>query len=150
MLFSFLFLLANCVSLNPATQGIDTYLACPYQTVWERALTVLGDYPLASLNQQAGRIETDWREQPATGRPYGLFGREGLENKERSQLTVTITPVDDGEVRLQIAERRQHWGFRGGAHIYGWEPIPPSQEHLQQILERFKHTLEKQGCRNLL
>ena len=37
-----------------------------------------------------GLIETGWLEMEGRERPYGMFGREGFGNKERSRMTVIV------------------------------------------------------------
>jgi hypothetical protein len=67
-------------------------------------------------------------------------------DKERSQLTLKLIPLDNSVIRLQLAERRQHWGFRGGARIYDWYPVEPSQEEIDLILINLTKKLEAEGC----
>jgi len=57
-----------------------------------------------------------------------------------------MTPLDENVVRLQMAERRQHWGFRGGARLYDWIPVQPSQEEVDRILKNLSQKLEAEGC----
>jgi hypothetical protein len=84
--------------------------------------------------------------ESAQTRGYGLLQREGMGDKERSQLTLTMTPLESNAIRLQLVERRQHWGFRGGARIYDWYPVEPSQQEVNQILNNLTKKLEAEGC----
>lgn len=124
----------------------ERFLACPMDSVWDSSLEALKAYPVSVKNKTKGLIETGWRVQYVEGPQYGLFRREGLTNKERSQLSLTLTPVQSNVIRLQLAERREHWGFRGGARIYDWTPAEPSEEQINQILNTLTKKLEAEGC----
>ena len=148
---NFLYLLilmssGGCSILSGPDLKADRFLACPRDTVWEGIQEYLSAYPIIQKNKDEGIIETDWLEQAVQGQPYGLFGREGLGDKERSRLTVHISSLSGNVVKVQLTERRQHWGFRGGGQIYKWYPIAPSQENLHRILNPFIAQLEKEGC----
>ena len=121
-------------------------MACPMDSVWDGTLEALSHYPVTTMDKENGIIKTDWRTVPVQGRPYGLFGREGLGDKERSRLTVTVKPLNDGVVLVNIDERRQHWGFRGGQQIYTWYPVEASQESLDNIMGTLNTKLEAEGC----
>src|SRR5690606_35853771 len=108
-------LLSACGTLTGSDLTAERYMACPLDAVWTSSLETLKAYPVTLKNKEKGVIETGWRVEHVQGRGYGLFQREGLGDKVRSQLTLTMTPLDENVVRLQMAERRQHWGFRGGA-----------------------------------
>ena len=139
-------LFSGCASLTDTVPTAERYLACPQTAVWESALETLRQYPVIEQNKEKGLIETDWREQPAQGRPYGLFSREGLGDKERARLTFSLKPIQSGVVHIQLTERRQHWGFRGGAQIYQWYPVEPSQTELNSLMNRLTVRLDKEGC----
>ena len=139
-------LLSGCSSLSGTVPPIERYLACPQDSVWAGALKTLRPYPVIEKNQEKGIIETDWREQPVQGRPYGLFSRDGLGDKERSRLTLSLKPIQSGVVHVQLTERRQHWGFRGGAQIYQWYPVEPSQTALNSLINQLTALLDKEGC----
>ena len=121
-------------------------MACPLDSVWDGALEALSHYPVTTQDKEKGVIETDWRTFPVQGQPYGLFGREGLGDKERSQVTLTVKPLNEGVVLVKLNERRQHWGFRGGQQIYRWYPVQPSQEALNRIMGSLTTKLEDEGC----
>lgn len=146
LLLSSLLLASGCASLTGTVPPVERYLACPQNSVWEGALETLQPYPVIEKNQEKGLIETDWREQPVQGRPYGLFSRDGLGDKERSRLTLSLKPIQSGVVHIQLTERRQHWGFRGGAQIYKWYPVEPSQAELNSIINQLTARLDKEGC----
>jgi hypothetical protein len=137
---------AGCASLTGADLMAERYLACPMDSVWNSSLQVLNAYPVTVKDKTKGLIETGWRVQYVQGTEYGLMRREELTNKERSQLSLTLTPVKLNVIRLQLAERRQHWGFRGGARLYDWSPVEPSQEQMNQILNTLTKKLEAEGC----
>ena len=138
---------AACASLggDPAPQA-ERYVSCPQEAVWEGALETLKSYPVKTKDKEDGLIETDWRERPVQGRRYGLFSREGLGEKERAQLTMSLKPLDHGVTRVRLTERRQHWGFRGGGQIYAWYPVEPSQEALDKVMNSLTVKLDKEGC----
>ena len=141
-----LILVSGCASLAGPTTSAERYMACPMESVWGGALEALNQYPVITQDREKGIIKTDWRTVPVQGRPYGLFGREGLGDKERSRLTMTLKPLNDGVIHVQLDERRQHWGFRGGQQIYTWYPVEPSQESLDQIMGTLTTKLEAEGC----
>ena len=141
-----LLLVSGCASLTGPTSSTERYLACPMDSVWEGSLEALSHYPVTTKDKEKGIIKTDWRTVPVQGRPYGLFGREGLGDKERSRLTVTLKPLNDGVVLVTLDERRQHWGFRGGQQIYTWYPVEPSQESMDRIMGTLTTKLEAEGC----
>ena len=121
-------------------------MACPIDSVWEGSLEALSHYPVTTRDKENGIIKTDWRTVPVQGRPYGLFGREGLGDKERSRITMTLKPLNEGVVLVNIQERRQHWGFRGGQQIYDWYPVEASQESMDLIMGTLTTKLEEEGC----
>lgn len=136
----------GCASLTGTDKIAERYLACPMDSVWDSSLQVLKAYPVSVKDKNKGLIETGWRVQYVQGADYGLFRREGLTNKERSQLSLTLTPMASDVIRLQLAERREHWGFRGGARIYDWAPVESSEEQINQILNTLTKKLEAEGC----
>ena len=124
----------------------ERYMACPIDSVWNSSLESLKAYPVTLKDKSNGIIETGWRVEYVQGAGYGLLQREGMGDKERSQLTLTMKPLESNVVRLQLAERRQHWGFRGGARIYDWYPVQPSQKEVDHILNNLTKKLESEGC----
>jgi len=139
-------LLVGCSMLSGPSLTTERYMACPLDSVWKGALKALEHYPVTVKDKFAGLIETDWRIQPVAGRPYGLLGREGLGDKERSRLTLSVKPIQEGVVALKLTERRHHWGFRGGAQIYKWYPVKPSQKALNKIVHQITAQLNQEGC----
>ncbi len=134
--------LASCVSIG----GIDErYVACEYDTVWDSALGTLKDIPIDTEDKADGIIETAWVETPVFGRPYGILQREGLGDKERIRHTVTLSRKDDITI-VRLAERREHFGFRGGSRIYQWYPVEPSEEAINLLMSRLEKRLKEQGC----
>ncbi|MDH5700439.1 MAG: hypothetical protein OEZ41_10815 [Nitrospirota bacterium] len=136
----------GCSSLTGTNLMVERYLACPMDSVWSSSLETLKAYPVTVKDKTQGLIETGWRVGYVEGRGYGLLQREGMGEKERSQLTLTFSPLEDNVVRLQLAERRQHWGFRGGSRIYDWYPVEPSQQEMDHILSNLTEKLEAEGC----
>ena len=141
-----LILFSGCSTLSGPSLTAERYMACPQESVWKGALDALEEYPITVKDQSAGLIETDWRIQPVAGRPYGLMGREGLGDKERSRLTLSVKPLQEGVVALTLTERRHHWGFRGGARLYEWYPVEPSQEAINNIMTKITAQLDQEGC----
>ncbi len=136
----------GCSSLFGSELMSERYLACPMDSVWNSSLETLKAYPVTKKDKSNGVIETGWRVEYVQGAGYGMFQREGMGDKERSQLTLSMKPLDSNAVRLQIAERRQHWGFRGGGRIYDWYPVQPSQKKVDDILNNLTKKLEAEGC----
>jgi hypothetical protein len=136
----------GCGFLSGQDLIVDRYMACPIDSVWNSSLETLKAYPVTKKDKSNGIIETGWRVEYVQGAAYGLFQREGMGDKERSQLTLTMKPLDSNAVRLQIAERRQHWGFRGGGRLYDWYPVEPSQQAVDQIITNLTKKLEAEGC----
>jgi len=125
---------------------VERYLACPQDSVWKEAIETLKEYPVVEKDKEEGLIKTDWREQAAKERTYGLFSRSGLGHKERARLTFTMKTIGKGVVFITLTERRQHWGFTGGGQIYRWYPVEPSPEILHGILNQLTAQLDKEGC----
>jgi hypothetical protein len=115
-------------------------------SVWSSSLETLKAYPITVKDKTQGLIETGWRVGYVESRGYGLFQREGMGEKERSQLTLMLKPLEQNIIRLQLAERRQHWGFRGGSRLYDWYPVEPSQQEMDLILSNLTKKLEAEGC----
>ncbi len=138
--------LSSCSFLSGPELTAERYMACPLDSVWNTSLETLKAYPDTVKDKANGVIETGWRVEYVQGPAYGLFKREGMGDKERSQLTLKLKPLEDNAVRLQLAERRQHWGFRGGARLYDWYPVQPSQKEVDQILNNLTKKLEGEGC----
>ena len=136
----------GCSALTGTNLMAERYLACPMDSVWDSSLETLKAYPVTVKDKTQGLIETGWRVGYVEGRAYGLLQREGMGEKERSQLTLTLTPLKDSVIRLQLAERRQHWGFRGGSRLYDWYPVEPSQQEIDHILSNLTQKLEAEGC----
>ena len=137
---------SSCTLLGLHTPRIERYLACPQDSVWKEALEILKEFPDIEKDKKGGQIETDWREQVVQNSSYGFFGRSGLENKQRSRLTFSMKTIGEGVVFVTLTERRQHWGFTGGAQIYRWYPVEPSQEILTSIMNKLTTQLDKEGC----
>jgi len=138
--------LSGCSTLSGPSLSAERYMACPVDSVWEGAIEALKEYPVTVKDKSEGIIETDWREQPAQGRPYGLLGRQNMGDKERSQLTLSLKTLQEGVVAIKLTERRHHWGFVGGARLYQWYPVEPSQEAINRILNQLTARLDKEGC----
>lgn len=136
----------GCSALSATNLMAERYLACPMDSVWSSSLETLKAYPVTVKDKTQGLIETGWRVGYVQGRGYGLLQREGMGEKERSQLTLMLTPLEKNIIRLQLAERRQHWGFRGGSRIYDWYPVEPSQQEMDHILSNLTKKLEAEGC----
>jgi len=136
----------GCSALSGTNLMAERYLACPMDSVWSSSLETLKAYPVTVKDKTQGLIETGWRVGYVEGRGYGLLQREGMGEKERSQLTLMLKPLEKNIIRLQLAERRQHWGFRGGSRIYDWYPVEPSQQEMDHILSNLTKKLEAEGC----
>lgn len=142
----FLVIFSGCASITGQPLAAERYIACPQDSVWTAALEVLSSYPVTVKDKSKGLIETDWKIQPTSGRSYGVFGRQGLGDKERSRLTVSLKPLSEGVVALTVTERRHHWGFRGGGRIYDWVPVEPSQAAMNDVMNQLTAQLDKEGC----
>ncbi|MER3424414.1 MAG: hypothetical protein C4293_15545, partial [Nitrospiraceae bacterium] len=65
--FSMFFL--GCASLSK-----EQYVVCPYDTVWEAALTtMMKERPITVKDKAKGLIETGWVEGEGPERRFGLF-----------------------------------------------------------------------------
>lgn len=140
------FLLSGCGALTGSDLMAERFMACPLDSVWKSSLETLQAFPVTVKDKDIGVIETGWRVQYVEDRGYGLFQREGMGDKERSQLTLTINSLEKDVIQLRLAERRQHWGFRGGARLYDWYPVQPSQKDVDHILNTLTKKLEAEGC----
>ncbi|WP_447974139.1 hypothetical protein [Nitrospira sp. Kam-Ns4a] len=133
---------AGCSSLG----GIEThYVVCPYEKAWEAALATTKDRPIRVQDKTQGLIETDWVEVPAISRPYGFFGRDLGNDKERSRMIVTVKALDDVAV-VGVNEVREHWGFRGGARLFQWMAVEPSEQAVAEVMKRLNANLKERGC----
>lgn len=137
-------LTVGCASLG-AGEVQERYVACAYDTVWDAAADTLKQFPLETQDKETGMIETAWVERPVHGRPYGMFQREGLGDKERFQTTMTLSRREEVTV-VRLSERREHFGFRGGARIYQWYPVEPSGPAMRALMGRLTTRLEEHGC----
>ena len=135
-------LTTGCATL-PGVQ--ERYVACPYDTVWHAAVRTMEPYPVVVHSKEKGVIETDWVVTVAPGRPYGAFNRDQMENKERFRNVLTLDRVNTVTL-VRLSETREYWGFRGGARIYQWYPLEPSQEALTKVMTGLTTRLEADGC----
>jgi hypothetical protein len=137
-------ILAGCASL---TGTRDQYLVCPYDTVWEAAVDTMKARPLSVQDKVSGVIETPWTEMAAEGRPYGMFGRDPWNNRERARMIVTVKHLHD-VTSVTIVENRQRWHNKGGVtqEATKWWPVEPSQEAIAAVQERLDANLKKRDC----
>ena len=134
--------LAGCATMGAIG---ERYVACDYDTVWDTALDTLKDVPLEAQDKEDGRIETAWVETPVLGRPYGILQREGLGDKERVRTMLTLSRTNDMTI-VRLDERREHFGFRGGARLYQWYQVEPSEEAMNALMTRLTTHLKERGC----
>ena len=132
----------GCASLGNVQ---ERYVACSYDKVWEASLESLKKQPVAIQDKDRGHIETAWVETLVQNRPYGVFQRQGLQEKERVRTRLDLTARNDVTI-LRASERREHWGFRGGSRIYQWFPVESSDIALNQLLSTITTPLQRQGC----
>lgn len=131
-----------------ALTGVKSeYLVCPYDTVWDAALETMRERPVTVQDKGKGVIETAWIDTPVTGRPYGIFSRQGLDNKERARMVLMVKRVNE-VTEVSLSENRERWHLRGGAtsQAYRWWPIEPSQEVINSVLNRLRTKLKERGC----
>ncbi len=102
-LFAGTSLFLGCGSLSGSELMSERYMACPMDSVWNSSLETLKAYPVTKKDKSNGVIETGWRVEYVQGAGYGLLQREGMGDKERSQLTLNMKPLESNAVRLQIA-----------------------------------------------
>lgn len=131
-----------------ALTGVKSeYLVCSYDTVWDAALETMRERPITVQDKGTGVIETAWTETAVTGRPYGIFGRQGLDNKERARMVLTVKRVNE-VTQVSLSENRERWHLRGGAtsQAYRWWTIEPSEEAIGSVLYRLRTKLKERGC----
>lgn len=143
----FLWLLIVSLSSGCAMLGgvQESYVVCPYDKVWEASLETMKTGLIAVQDKNKGTIETAWVENPVVGRPYGAFGRNLETDKERARMVVTLTRLND-VTSVGVNEVREHWGFRGGAHLFQWIPVEPSEEAVTDTMKRINAKLKERGC----
>ncbi len=134
--------LASCTSFGGVREG---YIVCSYDKVWEASLEGMKASPITVQDKSNGVIETAWVENPAIGRPYGALGRNLEMDKERARMVVTLKRLDD-VTSVAVNEVREHWGFRGGARIFQWIPVEPSEEAMADTMKRINAKLKERGC----
>ena len=139
-----LIILAGCAAMSGAR---EQYLVCPYDTVWDAAVTTMKDRPISVQDKAKGLIESSWIEMAAEGRPYGMFGREPWDNKERARMILTVKQQED-VTSVSIVENRQRWHARGGVtqQATRWWPVEPSEKAIADVQQRLTTNLKKQGC----
>ncbi|MFO0732806.1 MAG: hypothetical protein U0361_17900 [Nitrospiraceae bacterium] len=137
-------LITGCASMNGSHAHTSV---CSYDTTWEATVDVLKGYSITTQNKEKGVIETAWIEMEGKERSFGIFGREGFGNRERAQLTATVTH-DKDVASVNVTEIRQRWHARGGvtSQATKWWPIEPSEEVLQDISTRLTTKLREKGC----
>jgi hypothetical protein len=135
---------ASCTTLSGSR---DQHYVCSYDVVWDAALESVKGRSLQAEDKTKGLIETNWLEMEGRERPYGMFGREGFGNKERSRLTVTVKQLDD-MTAVSVLETRQRWHARGGVtqQATKWWPIEPSEEAMAEVVGRLNSKLKEKGC----
>jgi len=138
---SFTILLAGCASLGGVQEN---YVVCPYDVVWSASLETMKGQ-VSTQDKDKGVIETTWAEGPVAGRPYGFFGRNLETDKERARMIVTLKRLND-VTSVGVNEVREHWGFRGGAHLFQWIPVEPSEESMTKVMTRINSKLKERGC----
>jgi len=139
--FSMFFL--GCASLSK-----EQYVVCPYDTVWEAALTtMMKERPITVKDKAKGLIETGWVEGEGPERRFGLFRRAAWDNKERSSMTLTVKRLNE-VTEISLTERRERWHLRGGATSQAtrWWPIEPSEEAMADAINRINRKLKDEGC----
>lgn len=123
----------------------ESYVVCPYDKVWDASLETMKAGLITVQDKNKGVIETAWVENPAIGRPYGAFGRNLEVDKDRARMVVTLTRLND-VTAVGVNEVREHWGFRGGAHLFQWIPVEPSEEAMTDTMKRINIKLKERGC----
>jgi hypothetical protein len=134
----------GCATLSGSQ---DHYYVCSYDITWEASLETIKDRPITLQNKEKGQIETGWIDVPAPERPYGMFGREGFDTRERARMTISVKKHDD-VVAISVLETRQRWHLRGGAtqEATKWWPIEPSKEAETAVVNRINSALKEKGC----
>jgi hypothetical protein len=125
----------------------DQHYVCSYDVVWDAALDSVKGRSLQIQDKAKGLIETGWLEMEGRERPYGMFGREGFGNKERSRMTVTVKNLND-VTAASVLETRQRWHEKGGVtqQATKWWPIEPSEEAMAEVVGRLNSKLNENGC----
>jgi len=147
-LFRWLVPCALCIAAVACTSiPKERYPSCSYDTVWDAALEVMKDRPLTTQNKDKGLIETGWIEMAISERPYGAFGRQAFDDRERAKMNVLLTRNTDG-IEVSALETRQRWHLRGGVtqQATKWWPIEPSEESMNNVMNRINSKLKDQGC----
>ncbi len=135
-------ILSGCASVGGVQEN---YVVCSYDTVWQASLETMKGSGIAVQDKEKGIIETGWNESRVVGRPYGAFGRNLEQDKERARTIVTLKKLDD-VTQVGVNEIREHWGFRGGARLFQWIPIEPSEEATTGVMNRINAKLKERGC----
>lgn len=135
------------VAMSCATIPKEKYAACPYDTIWEAALDAMKDRPLTTQNKEKGIIETGWLEMAASEQPFGVFGRQAFDDKDRAKMNVLLTRINDA-VEVSALETRQRWHLRGGVtqQATKWWPIEPSPDAMKNVMNRINANLKDKGC----
>jgi len=137
--------LSACASLSG---GRDSSFTCSYDTVWEAVADTMKGYSITSEDKSSGTIETAWLEMEGKTRTYGIFAREGFGNRERARLTVVVKKDNDMS-SVSVLETRQRWHARGGASSQAakWWSINPSEEVMDEVMEKINVRLKEKGCK---
>lgn len=133
---------AGCASLGGVQEN---YVVCSYDRVWQASIETMKPGGILVQDKEKGVIESGWAEKQVAGRPYGFFGRNLEQDKERARIVVTLKKIDD-VTSVGVNEIREHWGFRGGAHLFQWIPIEPSEEAMTNVMNRINAKLKERGC----
>lgn len=138
------FSLVSCAMLSGSR---DAHYVCSYDVTWDAAMDAIKGRSLEVQDKTKGVIETGWLEMEGRERPYGMFGREGFGNKERSRMTITVKNLSDISA-VSILETRQRWHARGGVtqQATKWWPIDPSEEAMEEVVGRMNSKLKEKGC----
>lgn len=144
LIASIVLICSGCASLSGSR---DQYLICPYDTVWEAALETMKDRPVTVRDKVKGLIETGWTEMAAQERPYGIFGRDAFDNKERARLILSVKQMND-VTAVSVLENRQRWHLRGGVtqQATKWWPVEPSEEAIAAVMSKLNAKLKERGC----
>ncbi|TAJ25178.1 MAG: hypothetical protein EPO64_08575 [Nitrospirae bacterium] len=134
-------------SVGCATVGgvQENYVVCAYDTAWQASLDAMKTRGVSAQDKEKGTIETGWVENRLVGRPYGAFGRSLEQDKERARVVVTLKKIND-VTQVGVNEIREHWGFRGGAHLFQWIPVEPSEEAIAGVMKLINAKLKERGC----
>ncbi len=135
----------GCAALSGSR---EQYFVCSYDRVWDAALETMKGQAIASYDKQKGMIETGWLDVPPTSeRSFGIFGREGFGNNERTRMTLSVKRMDD-VASVNVLETRQRWHARGGVtqQALKWWPVEPSEEAIGIVVDRLNAKLKEKGC----